>query len=87
MALDQAGVEWEDCTVKMADWPVLKPNVPGNQIPCLELEDGTRLGQSMAMLRYIGQKHGLYPSDPMEAYLADEAMDSYNDVIGKIYKP
>ena len=41
----------------------------------------------MAILRFLGSKHGFYPTDPMEAYRCDEMMDAYSDVIGKIYKP
>ena len=87
MALEQAGVNWEDVQIGFGDWKALKPTMPGEQVPCLELEDGTKMGESMDILRYIGKKHGLFPTDPMEANCANEAMDSYNDVIGKIYKP
>ena len=45
------------------------------------------LGQSNAILRLLGMKHGYYPTDPMEAYKCDSLIDGYMDVLGKIYKP
>ena len=87
MLLDQAGVEWEDKRVGFPEWPNLKPTMPNGQVPALEMEDGTKLGESMAILRLLAMKHGFYPEDPMEAFRCDEMMDAYNDVIGKIYTP
>lgn len=69
------------------EWDEFKQTVPGNQVPCLELANGQRMGQSKAIQRYLGKKYGYYPEDPMEAYYVDSLIDSYDDVIGEIYKP
>ena len=60
---------------------------PNKQVPCLELADGTKLGQSNAIIRFLGHKLGFYPADAMEAYKVDQLMDDFIDVIGKVYKP
>ena len=57
----------------------MKKDMPSKQIPVLELEDGTRLAQSMSILRYVGRKHGYYPADPLEAHMCDYLIDCYND--------
>ena len=44
MMLTHAGADWEDAITAGDDWKALKPNVPGGQMPCLELADGTRMG-------------------------------------------
>ena len=68
--LSTAGADWENNVVEFAQWGELKKTggFPGNQVPCLELADGTKLGQSVAILRLLGHKHGYYPTDAMEAY-------------------
>ena len=67
MLLNHAGVPFEDKRVEFPDWPALKPTMPGNQLPALQLKDGRLLGQSKAILRFVGMKHGYYPDDPVEA--------------------
>ena len=36
MLLAHAKIPYEDCRVKDADWPALKPTMPGGGMPCLE---------------------------------------------------
>ena len=40
-------------------------------MPVLELDDGTLLSQSWAILKFIGHKNGLIPTDPMQIYKGD----------------
>lgn len=87
MLLAHSGLDWTNEVVTFQQWPELKPHVPGHQVPTLELNNGTRLGQTLAILRYIGMQHGYYPKDPMEAQHVDELCDGFNDVLGVIYKP
>ena len=87
MMLAHSGLEWEDKVTTFQQWPELKPNVPGNQLPTLELNNGTRLGQSLAIVRYIGMQHGYYPIDADEAQHVDELCDGFNDILGVVYKP
>lgn len=48
---------------------------PMRGVPVLELEDGTRIGQSMAILRYLDRvaAPALLPDDPVEAALEEAA--------------
>jgi len=55
-------------------WSGLPEIVVGDQV----------IGQSNACLRYIGALGGLYPKEPLTAALADEVMDSCEDVFGAI---
>ena len=61
--------------------------MPNGQLPVLELQDGTKLAESEAIIRYLGMQHGYYPKDPMEAYRCDEMLETVRDVVGNIYKP
>ena len=38
MLLSHSGCIWEDKGVEFSEWPALKPTVPGNQLPTLELK-------------------------------------------------
>ena len=58
--------------------------MPGGHVPALEPTDGTLIGESTALLRFLGRKHGYYPSDPALAYRADALTDDYADVFPKI---
>lgn len=85
--MTHANVEFTDNRIPMAEWPNHKPTMPNQQIPCLELADGTKLGQTIAILRMLGSKYGYYPTDNMEAYKCDSLIDGFCDVIGKLYTP
>jgi glutathione S-transferase len=67
LALHLAGVDFEDCRVKPADWPALKPQTPFGSMPLLELPGHPVLGQSNAILVLIGRRYGLHPADDFEA--------------------
>ena len=86
MMLNHAGADWTDNRIQMDQWGALKATMPNGQVPALEW-DGKMLGQSMSILRFLGAKHGYYPTDAYEAYQVDSLLDSYSDVIGKIYMP
>lgn len=57
-----------------AEYPALKPSLPYNQLPVLEV-DGDVVAQSLAILRYAGRLAGLYPAvDVVEAFQIDEVL-------------
>ncbi|EFJ52619.1 hypothetical protein VOLCADRAFT_85784 [Volvox carteri f. nagariensis] len=61
-------------------WPDHKPRMPFGQVPVLELEDGRMLTQSSAIDRYVAKLAGLYPDDPLQAALADQAVFQMADI-------
>ena len=87
MLLAHANVKFIDKRFSFSEWPALKPGMPNQQVPCLEFKDGKRVGQSNAILRMLGKKHGYYPTDPMQVFKCEELIDLYLDVVGVIYKP
>ena len=54
--------------------------MPNQQLPVLELQNGTKMGQSNSILRYLGMKYGYYPEDPIASYKCDMICDEYFDV-------
>jgi len=85
--LNHANVSYEDKHLSMQEWGEVKTTFPGGQIPCIEFEDGKKMGESLAITRYLGRKYGYYPDDPMKSFECDMLIDMYMDVIGKVYKP
>jgi glutathione S-transferase len=50
--------------------------VPLSQLPVLQLPSGETVCQSLAILKYAGKLSKLYPEDPSEALIVDEAIES-----------
>ena len=76
MALHLAGVDFDDVRVANTDWPARKPLTPFGAMPVLEIDGRPPLGESNAILVYIGRRHGLHPQDDLEAAY-HEALMSY----------
>ena len=59
-----------DYIVTGDSWKELKESgkLDFGSVPMLELEDGTRLTQTNAVLHYVGKMYGLIPEDPLAAY-------------------
>ncbi|HEY0135371.1 MAG TPA: glutathione S-transferase family protein [Nannocystis sp.] len=78
LALHLAGVAFEDDRIK--DWPARKQQTPWGTVPTFEVEGRGVLGQSSAILLYIGREHGLHPSDPWQAALHEDLMGAVEDL-------
>jgi glutathione S-transferase len=80
LALHIAGVDFEDVRLKPADWQSRKPTSPFGGLPILELPGKPPLGQSNAILAYIGRTHGLHPTDGFEAARQEALMEHVEDL-------
>jgi glutathione S-transferase len=83
LALSIGGIAFEDDRVKPADWASHKSDTPFGALPVLEV-DGQTVAQSNAINHYVGKLTDLYPSDPWQAALCDEAMEAVEDIATKI---
>ena len=79
LALTVGGVEFEDRRIDFSSWPEIRPSAPFHACPFLEV-DGYTIGQSNTITRYVGKLTGLYPQDPWQAALCDEALDAVEDM-------
>jgi Glutathione S-transferase, N-terminal domain len=75
LALSIGGIVFEDDRVAASDWERRKAYTPFGALPVLEV-DGQIVAQSNAINRYVGKLAALYPSDPWQAALCDEAMEN-----------
>lgn len=78
LALHLAGVSFEDDRLK--DWPAHKEQTPWGTVPTFEVEGRGVLGQTNAILVYIGREHRLHPSDPWQAALHEDLMGAVEDL-------
>src|SRR6266481_5661588 len=83
LALSIAGIPFEDDRVLGADWARRKPSTPFGSLPVLEV-DGAIVTQSNGINRYVGKLADLYPSDPWQAALCDEAMEAVEDITSEV---
>ena len=67
LALNLAGVEFDDNRVDIETFRKMKSDLPFGSLPILEVGGKGVFAQSNAILRLIGRQHGLHPQDPFEA--------------------
>jgi glutathione S-transferase len=84
LALHLAGVEFEDERISPASWRERKSTTPFGAMPVLEVAGKGTLAQSNAILRFVGQAHGLHPSDPWQAARHEAIMCAVEDLRAKI---
>lgn len=80
LALHLASVEFEDIRVKLEDWPALKPKTPFGGLPFLEVSGRPALGQTNAILVYVGRNHDLHPRDDFEAARHEAVLQHAEDL-------
>mgnify|MGYP000524557386 CR=1 FL=1 len=70
MALAKAKVQYEDIRVSGESWAELKATgkCMFGQMPLLELDDGTLLTQTDAIIDYLGNKYNLKGADALSTY-------------------
>merc|ERR1711998_543112 len=82
MMLKHKGVNFEDNMVQFADWPSIKPTMPGGCMPCWEpaAMPGMKMGQAMAVLHHLGHKHGYLADSDAGTYRQEFVIDCYVDI-------
>lgn len=84
LALDLAGVAFEDVRVERTSFAALKAALPFPHLPVLEVQGEGVFAQTNAILRLIGRLHGLYPEDPFQAARHDAVMEAVEDLRHRI---
>lgn len=80
LALQLAGVDFEDHRIRREDWPALKAHMPYGSLPVLDLPGHPTLAQTNAILVLIGRRHGLHPADDFEAARHEGMMQHVEDL-------
>ena len=75
----QAAVEYEDVRLEGEKWKEMKPSMPFEVMPVLEV-DGKKIGSSMIIGRYLGEKYGLAGENDLENAEIASIVDIVNDM-------
>ena len=66
------------------EWSNVKPKLAFKQLPMMEVEDGTQICQSIAILQYIENLGGLKISDPVKAAEATAVLQSAQELFAPL---
>jgi glutathione S-transferase len=80
-ALRMGGVAFEDVRLSYPEFRARREagDLPWDTLPVLEFDDGRKLGQSNALLRWAGSAAGLTPADLLDALRVDALLDNIED--------
>lgn len=96
LAFKLANVEFEDVRLSFEDfgkykagevlekYPFTKLPLPFGQLPVLIIDDEEIIGQSSAIIRYVGKITGHYPTCPIKAAKIDSFLDHENDIFAPL---
>lgn len=76
LAFAAAGQTFEDKRFSMEEWKTVKPTIPQNQLPCLQV-DGRLIPQSGAIMRYVAREFGLYGDNNDENTQVDVILEDF----------
>eukprot|EP00760_Papus_ankaliazontas_P007299 PhM_4_TR13320/c0_g2_i2/m.72643/K04097/HPGDS; prostaglandin-H2 D-isomerase / glutathione transferase len=68
------GVDFDNKVVGFPEFGGMQGTLPLGQLPVLKLPDGKTIGQSIAILRYVGRLAKMYPEDAVAAAEVDEVL-------------
>lgn len=62
------------------DWPDIKPHMPNNQLPVLEIDGKYKLPQSLTIARYVARLYGMAGKDLFSEAWADYIVETFDDL-------
>eukprot|EP00300_Choanocystis_sp_HF-7_P033310 c45629_g1_i1.p2 GENE.c45629_g1_i1~~c45629_g1_i1.p2 ORF type:complete len:212 (-),score=48.07 c45629_g1_i1:24-659(-) len=89
-ALAIGKVDYTNNVVAFPSWPALKGTLPTKTLPTLIIRQGGEthtIGQSNAILTFVGKLTGLYPWCPIAALKVDSFMATVEDVMKSVSDP
>ncbi|KAF5394750.1 28 kDa glutathione-S transferase [Paragonimus heterotremus] len=89
MVLHAADLEFEDHRIEMSDWPTIKPNIPGGQLPVLDVTTSSgetrHMDESFAIARWLARKHQMMGSNDDEYYEIERAISQCADIYRDLF--
>ncbi|KAL7298222.1 hypothetical protein TKK_0009212 [Trichogramma kaykai] len=90
LVLDAKNTPYDVVYVNLSQKPEwLQEKSPLGKVPCLELENGETLYESLIIAEYLDEMfpdHRLYPTDPLYKAKDKLLIERFNDVITSMYK-
>ena len=90
MTLHFAGIDFLFAGFSNNEWIAIKSYIqsekePSWGLPMLQI-DGSFLSQTKSIVRYVGQKGGLYPSEIMDIWRVESVLEGADDLFAKMIK-
>ena len=86
----QTGVEYEDVRIEFKDWPEMKPKMPFEVVPVLEVDGDQRISGSVNIPRYLAERFGLAGETALEnaqiASIVDTITDLNQEMLAGFYE-
>ncbi|XP_048392544.2 hematopoietic prostaglandin D synthase-like [Stegostoma tigrinum] len=73
-----SGINYQDNTIDIMDWPNIKKSLLFQQIPILNVDE-TEINQSTAIARYLARETGIAGKSNLEQAQVDAIVDTIND--------
>jgi len=87
MMLKHADIAFDDTRLEFKDWPAVKPSMPFQRLPVLEIsgvgEKPFKLAETGAIERYIARITNLYGSNTFESAQVDMILEALTEIINK----
>ncbi|CAF0814504.1 unnamed protein product, partial [Didymodactylos carnosus] len=80
-----AGVPFKDKRMKEDEWPTLKDQMPLNQVPVLKIDNGFKLPQTNAIVRYLGNEFRLFGNNKFDHAIIDSVLETNRELKEKIF--
>ncbi|XP_046392078.1 glutathione S-transferase-like [Ischnura elegans] len=74
-----ARVDYKDVRIEKEQWMSVKPTTPFGKVPVLEV-NGKKVGQSVAICRYLARKWNLVGNSDWDALQCDMLVDALGDL-------
>lgn len=85
IALHAAGITFDDHRITFDEFSKTRSSMRFTCAPVMQL-DGHEVTQSNSILRYVGKKAKLYPTDDLQALYCDEPMDAVEDLLHHVVR-
>ncbi|KAI1704860.1 glutathione S-transferase 1 [Ditylenchus destructor] len=83
LILHYAEVDFEDNRLTREEWAAIKPTMPYEQLPVLEV-DGVKIPQSLAIGRFLAKRFGLAGKTDIESALLDSIIYLQKDFFHEV---
>lgn len=78
MLLEEVGEAWEERLYTLDEWLAAPPETPFHRLP-VYVEGSLEIPETMAILSYLGKKHGLLGTNAHERIRCDVTIEAWRD--------
>merc|ERR1711942_626993 len=81
MMMSMAGCKYNDKRYEFSDWDRCRNDFPSQYLPCLQMDNGDMMPETMSICRYLAREHGFYPKSQMDMFRCDYISDCFYEIM------